>query len=72
MSATLFACRPNNVNHMFTPNASCASFLVRVENQSAIPGVITISFFSLRIPRNYMRQKCIDGAIPTRDLVDLL
>lgn len=47
MSATLFACRPSNVNHMFTPNASRASFLVRVENQSAIPGVITISFFFL-------------------------
>lgn len=45
MSATLFACRPSNVNHMFTPNASHASFVVRVENQSAIPGVITISFF---------------------------
>lgn len=72
MSATLFACRPSNVNHMFTPNGSHASFVVRVENQSAIPGVITISIFFLGISRNSMRQKCIDGAIASRDLVDLL
>lgn len=53
MSATLFARRPSNVNHMFTPNASHASFVVRVENQSAIPGVITISFFFLEDTKEF-------------------
>lgn len=58
MSATLFACRPSNINQMFTRTAWHLSFGVRVESECAI---LEECIFSWGNPWILWCSKCIDG-----------